>query len=181
MNLHNLAFGGGTRRRMMMNCEKQISLPFPIENGTFTSLDDSTVTISNDNHIYAKSSDVGGVHYMWLSPQLTGWYTAINNFNGNNIYPINILFSLKIGDVVKFIVKNNNTDITNSWQSLYVCLVSGKDEKVASDYFQRKTEVTTEVIVTENIDVTALTVHINRTSTEAEFDLEVYVNDVRYF
>lgn len=170
------------RRRVMYILQNGKSdILYPLENGTFTSLDNTIVTVSNENHIYAKSSEVSGAHYVWLSPQVTEFYTAYNNFSGNKIYPVNVLFSLEIGDAVKFVIKNNNTGITNRWQALYVAFASGIEEKVKSDYFQQKNEVTTEVVVTENIDVTALIVHISRYSTEAEFDLEVYVNDVRYF
>lgn len=170
------------RRRLMHILQNGKSdVLYPLENGTFTSLDNTIVTVSNDNHIYAKSSDASGTHYVWLSPHVTEWYTAYNTFNTNGMYPMNVLFSLKVGDAVKFIVKNNNKDITNPWQHLFVCFASGKEEKVKSGYFQQKTELITEVVVTESVDVTALLVHINRYSTEAEFDLEVYVNDVRYF
>lgn len=170
-------------RRRIMHILQNLThdVLYPLENGTFTSLDNTIVTVSNENHIYAKSSEASGTHYVWLSPQVTEFYTAYNNFSGNKIYPVNVLFSLEIGDAVKFVIKNNNTGITNGWQALYVAFASGIEEKVKSDYFQRKNEVTTEVVVTENIDVTALIVHINRYSVEAEFDLEVYVNDVRYF
>ena len=175
--------GGELMRRRMMQILQNWTpdVLYPLENGTFTSLDNTIVTVSNENHIYAKSSEVAGSHLVWLSPQVTGWDTAYNNINGNRKYPVNVLFSLKIGDTVKFVIKNNNTGITNKWQNLYVAFASGMNEKVESGYFQQKTELTTEVTVTENIDVTALLVHINRHSTEAEFDLEVYVNDVRYF
>ena len=175
--------GGELMRRRVMHILQNLTpdVLYPLENGTFTSLDNTIVAVSNENHIYAKSSEVGGVHYVWLSPQVTEWYTAYNTFSGNKIYPTNVLFSLKIGDTVKFVIKNNNTGITNKWQNLYVAFASGTTEKVVSGYFQQKTELTTEVTVTENIDVTALSVHISRYSTEAEFDLEVYVNGVRYF
>lgn len=170
------------RRRVMYILQNRKSdILYPLENGTFTSLDNTIVTVSNENHIYAKSSETSGAHYVWLSPQVTEFYTAYNDFSVNKIYPVNVLFSLEIGDTVKFVIKNNNTGITNRWQALYVAFASETEEKVKSDYFQQKNELTTEVVVTENIDVTALIVHINRYSVEAEFDLEVYVNDVRYF
>lgn len=170
------------RRRVMHILQNGKSdILYPLENGTFTSLDGTAVIVSNGNHIYAKSGEVSGAHYVWLSPQVTGWYTACNKFNENRIYPTNVLFGLKIGDTVKFVIKNNNTGITNKWQNLYVAFVSGTGEKVKSGYFQQKNELTTEVVVTEDIDVTALALHINRASTEAELDFEVYVNDVRYF
>ena len=170
------------RRRLMHILQNWApDVLYPLENGTFTSLDNTIVTVSNGNHIYAKSGETGGVYYVWLSPQVTEWHTAYNNISGGGKYPVNVLFSLEIGDTVKFVIKNNNTGITNKWQNLYVAFASGTTEKVKSGYFQQKTELTTEVTVTENLDVTALLVHISRYSTKAEFDLEVYVNDVRYF
>lgn len=170
-------------RRRVMHILQNLTpdVLYPLENGTFTSLDNAIVTVSNENHIYAKSAKKTGVHYVWLSPQVTEWYTAYNTINANKIYPTNVLFGLKIGDTVKFVIKNNNTGIANRSQALYVGFASGIEEKVVSGVFQQKTELTTEVTVTENIDVTALLVHISKYSTETEFDLEVYVNDVRYF
>ena len=175
--------GGELMRRRAMHISHGLTsdILYPLENGTFTSLDGTTVIVSNGNHIYAKSGETSGAHYVWLSPQVTGWDTAYNIINANDKYPVNVLFSLKIGDTVKFVIKNNNTGITNKWQKLYVAFVSGIEEKVKSGYFQQKNELTTEVVVTEDIDVTALAVHINREDTEAEFDFEIYVNDVRYF
>lgn len=175
--------GGELMRRRAMHISHGLTsdILYPIENGTFTSLDGTTVIVSNGNHIYAKSGEASGAYYVWLFPKTSEWYTSINKINTNQIYPSDVLFSLKNGDIVKFVITNNNTSITNRWQALRVGFANEIEEKVASGEFQQKTELTTEVIVTEDIDVTAFFVRIGRYDTEAEFDLEVYVNGMRYF
>ena len=153
---------------------------YPLKSGSFTSKDGSIVTISDSRHIYAKAGSAGGQYLIWLSPPCTGYSTSIYTLE-NNTYPKEVLFNLKIGDVIRFVITNNNTAITNQWQPLYVGFAVGTTEKIISGSFQRLTEITTEVIVEEDIGITALFVRISRMEVEAEFDLEVYVNDVRYF
>ena len=90
--------GGELMRRRVMHILQNLTpnVLYPLENGTFTSLDNTIVTVSNENHIYAKSSKTTGAHYVWLSPQVTEWYTAYSTINANKIYPTNVLFGLKI-------------------------------------------------------------------------------------
>ena len=175
--------GGEPMRRRVLGVSQgnNQGIVYGLTDGTYESLDGSVVTISDGNHVYAKSSTTGGRHTIWLYPSCVEYKTFIDSFVDKASYPSDVLFSLKSGDVVRFVVSNNNTAITNKWQDLYIGLANGANESIVSGKFQQKTELTTEVTVTEDIDITALFVHINRYSTEAEFDLEVYVNDVRYF
>lgn len=124
-----------------------------------------------------------GAYIIWLNPPCTGYDTNINTVNTSSSknYPTEIIFCLKAGDTVKFVITNNDVNITNKWQSLYVGLATGNLEKVVSGEFQRKEELITEIYIEEDVNITALFVKISRFGTIAEFDLEVYVNGKSFF
>lgn len=153
---------------------------FELEQGSFVSTDGSVITISNKNHISATSNAISGPHLMWLYPTAKDYTTSYNRIIATKSgYPTKEILHLATGDVVKFVITHVAT--SNIFQVTKVGFVTGYEQKVMSDDFREKTERTTEIIMEEDVDVTALVLRIGNYSITVELDLEVYVNDVRYF
>lgn len=167
------------RRRTFGRATKKDAV-FGIEQGTFESVDGSVVEITDNNHIRATSNEIGGVHLVWIYPTIKNYITSLERIKATQSgYPTEQILHLNAGDAVKFVVTNAKTN--NIYQALKVGFAVGYQEKVMSGDFRRETELTSEVVVEEDIGVTALFLYINRYGVTAEFDLEVYVNNVRYF
>lgn len=159
------------------------TIPYPLENGTVTA-GVHTIEISNGNHVKLTYADnAWDAAYIPLS--------NISRINGGNIATENNTsyvsesFKLKTGDVVKLVKDNTNVTVTSAedqtsrMSSMFLTTSVGSTKDIIKgDLFS---DIEGTITITSDCSVDGLCLwNASCTGKIIDFDVELYVNDVRY-
>lgn len=154
---------------------------YPMENGShhftvgYAGECDITLTVSNGNHVNTNivvprdnmNANIGDVS------QNTN---SIHNVAGN-VHNRNPKFSLKAGDVIRAVVTLSDQHTCTTAFSVYLAKANGTTSK---DIFSGKTSAEKTITLTEDLDVGAIGMWVKTAVCVLDYDLELYVNEVRY-
>ena len=163
---------------------------YPFVNGTTSNTNGSReITVSNGNHIkyIVKPNDTNQT-YVYLQDVTAD--NALRENSGPGIKPDqerNVLFTVNTGDVVELKVKNStlipydsNANTTNAKRMVSLA-TKVREEKIISSNFDLDADSQGSITTRYNMEVTGVIMWCNAaTNTVAEFDVELYVNGVRY-
>ena len=154
---------------------------YPMENGShhftvgYAGECDITLTVSNGNHVNTNivvprdnmNANIGDVS------QNTN---SIHNVAGN-VHNRNPKFSLKAGDVIRAVVTLSDQHTCTTAFSVYLAKANGTTSK---DIFSGKTSAEKTITLTEDLDVGAIGMWVKTAVCVLDYDLELFVNEVRY-
>lgn len=147
---------------------------YPFENGEKTlAYGNAQITVSNGNHVYITASSGGNWNISDINQNI-----AIDNRDSNVGYKP-VKFSLKANDKIRTVV-TFNTDTTEFSGQLTVYYVTANGivlTNIVPDTYVTSVDRTSTVIA--NTDIGAIGLWASGAHT-MEFDIKIYVNDVRY-
>lgn len=163
---------------------------YPFVNGTVSNTNGSKeITVSNGNHIkcIAKTNNVSQT-YVYLQDVTAD--NALRHDPSQGIKPDqerNVLFTINTGDVVELKVKNStlipydsNANTTNAKRMVSLASSVG-EEKIISSNFDLDADSQGSKTMGYTVGVTGVIMWYGiTTNTVMEFDVELYVNGVRY-
>ena len=147
---------------------------YPFENGEKTlAYGNAQITVSNGNHVYITASSGGNWNISDINQNI-----AIDNRDSNVGYKP-VKFSLKANDKIRTVV-TFNTDTTEFSGQLTIYYVTANGialTNIVPDTYVTNINQTSTVIA--NTDIGAIGLWASGAHT-MEFDIKIYVNDVRY-
>lgn len=147
---------------------------YPFENGEKTlAYGNAQITVSNGNHVYITASSGGNWNISDINQNI-----AIDNRDSNVGYKP-VKFSLKANDKIRTVV-TFNTDATEFSGQLTIYYVTANGialTNIVPDTYVTNINQTSTVIA--NTDIGAIGLWASGAHT-MEFDIKIYVNDVRY-
>ena len=152
----------------------EVAALYPFENGEKTlSSGNAQIRVSNGNHVYIKGTSTGNWNISEVSQNIN-----LDDRNSSLGYKTT-KFSLKANDKVRTVI-TFNTDTTNFSGQLSVYYVPSGEftfTNMVSDTYVTSVDQTT--VATSNVDVGAIGLWASTEHT-MEFDIKIYVNNVRY-
>jgi hypothetical protein len=152
----------------------EVAALYPFENGEKTlSSGNAQIRVCNGNHVYIKGTSTGNWNISEVSQNIN-----LDDRNSSLGYKTT-KFSLKANDKVRTVI-TFNTDTTNFSGQLSVYYVPSGEftfTNMVSDTYVTSVDQTT--VVTSNVDVGAIGLWASTEHT-MEFDIKIYVNNVRY-
>lgn len=163
---------------------------YPFINGTTSNTNGSKeITVSNGNHIkcIAKTNNTSET-FVYLQDVTAD--NALREGAGNSTKPDqerNVLFTINTGDVVELKVKNStlipydsNANTTNAKRMVSLA-TPPREEKIISSNFNLDADSQGSITTRYPMEVTGAIMWCGKaTNTVMEFDVELYVNGVRY-
>ncbi len=136
---------------------------------------DITLTVSNGNHVHTNivvprdnmNANIGDI---------TENTNSIHNVAGN-VHNRSPIFSLKAGDVIRAVVTLSDQHTCTTAFSVYLAKANGTTSK---DIFSGNASAEKTTTLTEDFDVGAIGMWVKTAVCVLDFDLELYVNEVRY-
>ena len=101
---------------------------------------------------------------------------SIHNVAGN-VHNRSPIFSLKAGDVIRAVVTLSNLHTCTTAFSVFLAKANGTTSK---DIFSGKASAEKPITLTEDFDVGAIGMWVKTAVCVLDYDLELYVNEVRY-
>ena len=163
---------------------------YPFVNGTTSDTNGSKeITVSNGNHIkYIVKTNVYSQSYVYLQ-DVTADNALRENPNQGTIIDQerNVLFTINAGDVVELKVKNStfipygsNANTTNAKRMVSLATPDGELKIISSNFYLDVDSQGSKTII-NNTGVTGVIMWCNSVPNSVmEFDVELYVNGVRY-
>lgn len=165
----------------LANLGEEQLVRYPLENGTHQFTKgyggdcDITLTVSAGNHVHCDivvPKDNMNANIGDISENTNG----IHNVAGN-VHNRNPKFSLKAGDVIRTVVTLGSQHTCTTAFSVYLAKANGTTSK---DIFSGKTSAEKTITLTADMDVGAIGMWVNTAVCVLDFDVEMYVNEVRY-
>ena len=149
---------------------------YPFVNGTKTFSNGTVLTISNGNHVNMNAV-YGDNHHICLSniSKNSDNVNAASNKGGGN--STTALFTLKAGDKVRTFITRTENHTANRVIAIPLVKVGGGEMNLFSD---TAVDVDNTITMTTDMSVAAIGFWTNPNNSVYDFDVEIYVNDVRY-
>lgn len=154
---------------------------YPLENGShqFTAGSagecDVTLTVSGGKHVNLTTVVAGGNLNINIS-DISENTANMHNVAGN-VQKKPVKFSLKSGDVIRAVVTVSPLHTCATAFSVYLVTANATATK---DIFSGKTSAEKSITLTADMDVGAIGMWVSTSVSVVDYDLELYVNDVRY-
>ena len=154
---------------------------YPLKDGThqftagYAGDCDITLAVSDGNHVHVDivvprdnmNANIGDV-----SENTNSIYNVAGNMHNRN--PI---FSLRTGDVIRTVVTLGSQHTCTTAFSIYLAKANGTTSK---DIFSGKASGEKVITMTEDMDVGAIGMWVKTAVCVMDYDLEMYINEVRY-
>ena len=146
---------------------------YPFENGEKSITNSSAqIRVSDGNHVYITASNGGNWNISDVS------YNTFDNREASLGYKP-VKFSLKANDKVRTVITFTNTSFTGQFSVYYVTANAFAFNNIVPDSSVGTGTVDKTITVPSDTDIGAIGMWISGAHT-MEFDIKIYVNDVRY-